>query len=115
MYGSFRIQSAGSSSVIHARLAFGRGTNNEAEYRALIAALEALLADLERRGSDPAEVHLDVRGDSLLVLRQLSGAWKAQEPRMAALRDRARRLLERFGDVRLRHQERARTVAVLGH
>ncbi len=115
MYGSFRIQKAGGPGVLHSRLAFGRGTNNEAEYRTLIAALESLLAEMERRSLDPADVQLEVCGDSLLVLRQLSGAWKAREPRMALLRDRAQRLLKRFGRVRLRHHDRARSVALLGH
>lgn len=115
MYGSFRIQKAGSRGVLQTRLAFGRGTNNEAEYRTLIAALESLLAQVERSRIDPAGVQLEVFGDSLLVLRQLSGAWKAREPRMAWLRDRAQRLLKRFGHVRLHHHDRAQSVALLGH
>lgn len=115
MYGSFRIRTSAGSEVLRSRLTFGRGTNNEAEYRALIAALEALLAELERSGQDPGQVRLEVRGDSLLVLGQLAGAWKAREPRMLSLRNQARELLSRFGQVRLRHQDRALSVAVLGH
>ncbi len=115
MYGSFRVQGGRGTGVLHSRLTFGRGTNNEAEYRALIAALQALLAELETRGIDPGEVTLDVRGDSLLVLRQLAGVWKAREPRMRTLRDQAQALLSHFGHVRLHHQDRALSVAVLGH
>ncbi len=115
MYGSFRIRKSAGAEVLRSRLTFGRGTNNEAEYRALIAALEALLAELERTGQDPGQVRLEVRGDSLLVLSQLAGAWKAREPRMLSLRNQARELLSRFGQVRLRHQDRALSVAALGH
>lgn len=115
MYGSFRIQKTGGRVLLGSRLALGRGTNNEAEYRALIAGLEALLAELERSGLEPRGVRLEVRGDSLLVLQQLAGAWKAREPRMLSLRNRAQELLSRFGDVRLRHQDRALSVAALGH
>lgn len=115
MYGSFRVQWAGGPGVLHSRLAFGRGTGNEAEYRTLIAGLESLLAELERRSLDPADVELEVLGDSLLVLRQLTGEWRAREPRMALLRDQAQGLLRRFGHVRLRHRGRAHSVALLGH
>lgn len=115
MYGSFLVRQAGGKKLLHCRLTFGRGTNNEAEYRTLIAALEALLAELERSGWDPRQVRLEVRGDSQLVLRQLSGEWKAREPRLLSLRNQARDLLGCFGAVRLCHQDRARSVAALGH
>ena len=97
------------------RLRFGRGTNNEAEYRSLIAGLELLLALLTEAGNAAAEVRLEVRGDSQLVIRQLEGSGKAKEPRMRRLRDRALNLLRRFASVRLTDQDRSRSLAVLGH
>jgi ribonuclease HI len=60
-------------------------------------------------------VRLEVRGDSQLVIRQLQGEWKAKDARMRELRDRAQRLLDGFGEVRLIHHERARSVAMFGH
>jgi ribonuclease HI len=114
-YGSYRIQRKGSTAHLSRRLRFGHGTNNEAEYWALLAGLRALLAHLEEREIDPANVRLEVRGDSQLVIRQLQGEWKAKDARMRALRDRVRRLLDGFGAVRLVHHERARSVAIFGH
>jgi probable phosphoglycerate mutase len=114
-YGSFRLQRSGQRPSAARRLAFGRGTNNEAEYQALIAGIQSLLDSLPAAHLDPRTVRLEVRGDSLLVLRQLDGSWKAREPRMRVLRDEARRLLDRFASVRLTHQDRGRSLAVLGH
>lgn len=58
-------------------LPLGVRTNNEAEY----AALALLLDELERRGARGAEVC----GDSKLVISQVTGAWKINEPRLRAL------------------------------
>lgn len=114
-YGSFRLHRRGGHPDSPSRLRFGRGTNNEAEYWSLIAGLESLLALLAEAGNAAAEVRLEVRGDSQLVIRQLEGSWKAKEPRMRQLRDRALNLLRRFASVRLMHQDRSRSLAILGH
>ena len=90
-------------------------TNNEAEYMALLAGLEAVLGRLEAQDQDPGEVLLEVRGDSQLVVQQLNGNWKAKNPRMRALRDQARKLMERFGEVQVVHQDRSKSVEALGH
>jgi ribonuclease HI len=60
-------------------------------------------------------VRLEVRGDSQLVIRQLEGEWKAKDPRMRELRDQALRLLKPYAEIRLVHQDRARSVAIFGH
>ena len=97
------------------RLEFGHGTNNEAEYKALIAGLEALIKEIEEQGSDLAECVVEVCGDSQLVLNQLRGSWKVKNIRMRQLWDQADELLDRFYDRRFRHQSRSRTVEILGH
>jgi len=56
-----------------------------------------------------------VRGDSALVINQIEGRWKANEPRMRARRDRCRRSLGRFGGVKLKAQPREESVRILGH
>jgi ribonuclease HI len=114
-FGSFRIQPGKSKPKAPVRLDLGHGTNNEAEYRALIAGLQATVALVEQQDLDPAEVHIEIRGDSQLVLNQLSGAWKTKNPRMRSLRDQAAALLVRFGSSNLVHQSRSRTVEILGH
>jgi ribonuclease HI len=114
-YGSFRLQRQGAAPSSPRRLRFGRGTNNEAEYRTLIQGLRALLDECRNAGLDPRQVRLDIRGDSLLVIRQVEGAWKVRDPRMRELCEEARELLVRFGTTHLAHQARSRSVAALGH
>ena len=114
-YGSFRWQPPRGAPWPVERRDFGEATNNEAEYRTLIAALEYLLGRLAERGTDPSHIHLEIRGDSRLVLSQVEGTWKTKEPRLRSLRDQARDLLRRFGGYRLIHQPREATVAVLRH
>ena len=114
-YGSYVLTRDGQE-VHRCRLSLGpRLTNNEAEYRALIAGLADALNWLAGHQLDPARETIEVRGDSQLVIRQLQGTWKAREPRLAALRDRALGLLRRFGRHLLRQVPRRRTLEVLGH
>ena len=114
-YGSYRIRPWQSREGKITRLKFGRGTNNEAEYWTLQAALRGLLSFLDGREDDPAHVNLEIRGDSQLVIRQLSGQWKAKNPRMRRLRDETQGLLKSFGKVHLVHHPREESVSVLGH
>jgi ribonuclease HI len=114
-YGSYRLQPSGEPPQPVSRHTFGHGTNNDAEYKALIAGLRGLQAVLAARSQRPADVALEVRGDSRLVLEQLRGTWKVKNPRMAALHREAQGLLDLFGEVRLAHQDRRRSVRVLGH
>ncbi len=67
-------------------------TNNVAEYLALIRGLELAL--------DQGVERLEVRGDSQLVIRQVTGAWRCRQPHLRPLRDRARELRDRFERVR---------------
>jgi ribonuclease HI len=114
-YGSFRLQRSGSPPLPVQRLRFGRGTNNEAEYKALLGGLEELRRVLAGEGHRPADVEIEVRGDSRLVLEQLRGAWRVKNQRLAGLHRQADELLEGFGRVRLVHQDRSRSVRILGH
>lgn len=78
--------------------AIGRGTNNVAEYRALIEGLEMAAR------YDPAS--LVVRCDSQLLVRQLLGVYKVKSPGLRPLFRRARRLLDAFENVRIEHVRR---------
>lgn len=65
----------------------GIASNNVAEYRGMLAGLEAALA------RDPtASVH--VRLDSKLIVEQMTGRWKIKHPDMQVLAGRARSLIE---------------------
>jgi ribonuclease HI len=114
-YGSYRISGAPLGPGGPVRRTFGRGTNNEAEYLTLLAALQDLIRRLGEQGIQPQEVRLKVFGDSQLVIRQLNGEWKARDARMRALRDQCRHMLRPLGDVQLIRHDRRESVRALGH
>jgi ribonuclease HI len=80
----------------------GVTTNNVAEYRALIAGLEAASATPARAAK--------VRGDSKLVIEQLSGRWKVKQPHLQPLHAQARALLDAYDEVDLAHVRREHNV-----
>ncbi|PRZ41310.1 putative phosphoglycerate mutase [Antricoccus suffuscus] len=69
----------------------GHGTNNVAEYRGLIAALEAAL--------ELGITELDMRMDSKLVVEQVSGRWKVKHANLQPLATRARALADKFDQI----------------
>ncbi len=77
----------------------GVGTNNEAEYRAAIAALEAALG--------LGAAHLELRMDSELVVRQLTGRYRVRNPRLVPLYKRLLDLRSRFQSVAFENVPRA--------
>jgi len=85
-YGAL-IRDADTGAVIAERgEAIGVATNNEAEYRGLIGALELA----SEHAPDAA---IEIRMDSKLVIEQMTGRWKIKHARLRALADQARRLL----------------------
>ena len=66
----------------------GEATNNQAEYAALLQAVEAA-RDL---GIDEA----DIRGDSQLIVKQIRGEWETNDPELRERRVRVRELLTDF-------------------
>jgi len=77
----------------------GDTTNNVAEYRALIAGLEAARGFPSRA--------IEVCGDSKLVIEQVRGTWKVKQAHLRPLVDEVRRLLEPYERVVLTHVPRA--------
>jgi ribonuclease HI len=76
----------------------GRATNNVAEYNGLIIGLEEAL----RRGAKA----IDVRMDSLLVVRQMQGLWKIKHPGLRPLALHAGALLAEFRRRSIEHVPR---------
>ena len=111
-YGSYEI--AGPEGTVAARqVQFGNDmTNNQAEFRALIAGLEDLL---ERVGPRADTLSIAVRGDSQLVIRGLSGEWRVKHAGLQPLHRQAADLLRRFGNVDLAWHPRRESVRTLGH
>lgn len=76
----------------------GTATNNVAEYRGLIAALQwAVEHDLKS---------LTVRGDSQLIVEQMRGNYKVKHEGLKPLYLQARMLVMQIGDVRFEHVRR---------
>ncbi len=76
----------------------GRATNNEAEYRAAIAGLEAALA----LGAKDVELRMD----SELVVRQLDSRYKVRNPSLRKLFGRVKDLQWRFAAFQVSHVRR---------
>ena len=111
-YGSYQIVGA-DGVVAEPRLEFGdQVTNNQAEYRTLIRALEDMH---ERLGPDVSQTTLAVRGDSQLVINTVTGRWKVRHPDLQPLHRRAAELLGGFGRVDVAWHRRHASVRVLGH
>ena len=76
----------------------GETTNNVAEYRALIAGLEAAAPFRAAR--------VRVRADSMLVVQQLRGEWRVRQSHLRPLYDEARALLRAYQSVDIAHVPR---------
>ena len=80
--------------------AIGTATNNVAEYRGLIAALEWARQHGHKR--------LHVRSDSLLLVQQMLGRFKVKHPGLQPLYAKARLLAHEIGRVTFEHVGRAK-------
>ena len=101
-YGFVLVDPAGREVAAHGEF-IGNATNNVAEYRALIAGLEA--------AADQGVPALEVVMDSELVVRQMTGEYRVKHPGLIPLHQRAKQATERLGPVRfraVRREENAR-------
>lgn len=91
---------ADASGAVIGEIAEGIGycTNNEAEYKALIAGLEL--------AQSKGITELDVFMDSQLVVSQMKGEWKIKSDGLRQLAVRARNLLRHFDSFTLNHVRR---------
>ncbi len=76
----------------------GIGTNNNAEYTALITALEIAL--------NSKLLKLIVHTDSMLVANQINGSWKVKDPEIRTLFSKAKKLIEKLEDFSITHIRR---------
>jgi ribonuclease HI len=73
----------------------GTATNNQAEYRAVIAALrEAIRLGIKK---------IDVSLDSELIVRQLSGRYRVKNPILRSLHDEVKQLTNRIEVLTIQH------------
>ena len=73
----------------------GTKTNNQAEYTALITALES--------AQDLADKPVRIFTDSLLVANQINGLWKVKHPEIIPLNKEAKNLFKNFKDISIQH------------
>ena len=76
----------------------GRATNNVAEYRALITALE----EAKKLGAKK----LLIRGDSELIVKQMRGEYRVKNADLRDLYDEAQFLLHQFDEAKIEHNLR---------
>jgi ribonuclease HI len=76
----------------------GRATNNQAEYEAVIRGLRAA----RDYGFDSVEL----KGDSQLIVKQVTGAWNTNDPELREYRVTVREILTDFDDWELQHVPR---------
>jgi ribonuclease HI len=80
----------------------GKATNNVAEYRALITAMEEAL----KLGAKK----ILIRGDSELVIKQMKGEYRVKHPDMKPLYEQAQDLLAQFDAAKIEHNLRGKNV-----
>jgi ribonuclease HI len=93
-----RIERADGTLVEEFSEAIGTATNNVAEYRGLLAALEWA------RSHGHRAIH--VRSDSLLLVQQMLGNYKVKHPGLQPLHAKARLLAHEIGKVTYEHVRR---------
>jgi ribonuclease HI len=93
-----RIERPDGSLIEEFSASIGTATNNVAEYRGLIAALEWARAHGRRS--------VLIRSDSLLIVEQMRGRYRVKHPGLQPLHATARRLADEIGRVSFEHVRR---------
>jgi ribonuclease HI len=88
-----------SPSGIRRMAAIGRTTNNVAEWRGFLAALDAAL--------ETGATDVEIRADSQLVLKQFLGEYRMKAPHLAHFLQEAREKARRIKKLRVVHVPRA--------
>lgn len=92
------VRAADGTPVVTLGRFIGRATNNVAEYRALITALEEAL----KLGAKK----IQIRGDSELIIKQMKGEYRVKNPDMKMLYDEAQDLYRQFEHATIGHNLR---------
>ena len=96
-YGVFIVDDSGTVlAELHGAL--GIATNNIAEYRGLIAALQWAV--------DHDVTEITIKGDSLLIVEQMRGNYKVKNEGLKPLHMQARMLVMQIGNVKFAHVPR---------
>jgi ribonuclease HI len=86
--------------VLYEKATFlGNGTNNEAEYKGLLAGLKL--------ARDYHAERVEVTMDSELVVKQMNGQYRVKAKNLQPLHQEARRLMQEFDSVTFTHVRRS--------
>ena len=99
----YRIEDEAGTVLVEAGETIGIATNNVAEYRALIAGLRAV--------AELGVSEVEVRADSQLLMRQMTGAYRVKNAALRELWLEARRVAAAFERVRFVEIPRAENAA----
>ena len=106
-YGSFKVFDNRVLTIGQKQFIIGIGTNNQAEYIALITALHwCKRKELQR---------VVVIMDSKLIINQVKGIWRCRDKRLVELRGKARDIMSKFEYVDLRYTPGKYIKQKLGH
>jgi ribonuclease HI len=92
------VSAADGTSLVTLGRFIGRATNNVAEYRALITAMQEAI----KLGAKK----VIIRGDSELVIKQMRGEYRVKNPELKILYEEAQTLLSKFLQVNIEHNLR---------
>lgn len=81
----------------------GIGTNNRAEYEAVIIALTTIAKML---GEQKGDAHIEIRLDSELVQRQMNGVYRVKSPELRIQYEKICALRKKFASVSFTHVRR---------
>ncbi|MDD2822607.1 MAG: ribonuclease HI family protein [Candidatus Daviesbacteria bacterium] len=96
---AFIVKSEGGEVLAEKGAFLGVATNNEAEYAAVIKALELMVLDYK----DLKSAEIEVRADSKLVVEQLSGNWKIKNERIRVLCNQVKQLESNLGKIEYKY------------
>src|SRR5688500_17259405 len=92
------VRAADGTPVVTLGKFIGRATNNVAEYRALITAMR----EAQRLGA----TSVVIRGDSELIIKQMTGVYRVKSPDMRVLYEEAQQVIRNFKAAKFQHNLR---------
>ena len=122
-YGSFKAKLDDKPLAEELRIKFGHGTNNEAEFNALMMALDITDYELERLKINPKDCDLKVITDSKIVRNRLmvknviytKPAWIEGSKRMFSLASDCLVYMKKFARFNVEWESRESNVKMFGH
>jgi ribonuclease HI len=123
MYGSYHIRFNDTVALEESKFQLGHGTNNVAEFLALIRGLNALEKMCLQEHANPRDTVVSVFTDSMIVKNRLTGKnkvhskpeWKSRSEVMFNLANECLALLRQYCSFTVEWEGRSKNVAVFGH